>query len=253
MRSEIDSETAHDRKEEIVETRAVQCENIEEGVVEEDHVLTPTLGHVSMLTDFCFISHRLNVDNFSAVKGHPPSYIVSSDRDEHIRISRWGPRRAAHIALRYLLGSTNAISCLRVIQNRELRVLRQSTKEPFSSQACRYPLLISSDAGCIRLWSLGPTANGGAAARSSCLVVIDVTKCVQAHLIVDKDVEEARGRHSSRAGAGEPNNRNKSASEIEAISKASEKQACFPRIVISHLEVLGREDGRFDLFFAIEG
>lgn len=59
---------------------------------------TLLLGHVSMLTDIALVS----------LKGR--NYIVTADRDEHIRISRGIPQ--AHIIEGFCLGHTNFITRL---------------------------------------------------------------------------------------------------------------------------------------------
>ena len=58
------------------------------------------LGHVSMLTDLAFVS--------LPSKGHVRPYILTADRDEHIRVSR-GPSQA-YIIENYCLGHTAFIS-----------------------------------------------------------------------------------------------------------------------------------------------
>ena len=61
------------------------------------------LGHVSLLTDVACAS----LENLA---GKPRNYIISADRDEHIRISRGMPQ--AHIIEGYCLGHTQFISKL---------------------------------------------------------------------------------------------------------------------------------------------
>lgn len=63
------------------------------------------LGHVSMLTDLAFASLQLNTPNNRA-----RHYILTADRDEHIRVSR-GPSQA-HIIENYCLGHTSFVSKL---------------------------------------------------------------------------------------------------------------------------------------------
>ncbi|KAI9372803.1 WD40-repeat-containing domain protein [Aspergillus egyptiacus] len=64
------------------------------------------LGHVSLLTDIAFVSISSR-DPSSAQKR---SYILSADRDEHIRVSRGPPQ--AHVIENYCLGHTSFISKL---------------------------------------------------------------------------------------------------------------------------------------------
>ncbi|KAF2719909.1 hypothetical protein K431DRAFT_271662 [Polychaeton citri CBS 116435] len=62
------------------------------------------LGHVSMLTDALFIQTQTLQGNRSR------GYIITADRDEHIRISRGPPQ--SHIIEGFCLGHTNFISKL---------------------------------------------------------------------------------------------------------------------------------------------
>ncbi|PWY85301.1 tRNA methyltransferase [Aspergillus eucalypticola CBS 122712] len=65
------------------------------------------LGHVSLLTDMAYVS--LPVD-----ENKKRSYILTADRDEHIRVSRGPPQ--AHVIENYCLGHTSFISKLCVPQ-----------------------------------------------------------------------------------------------------------------------------------------
>lgn len=64
------------------------------------------LAHVSMLTDIAFtiLQDELTPD------GKPRSYILTADRDEHIRISRGPPQ--AHVIESYCLGHKEFVSKL---------------------------------------------------------------------------------------------------------------------------------------------
>ncbi|KAJ9648411.1 tRNA (guanine-N(7)-)-methyltransferase non-catalytic subunit trm82 [Coniosporium tulheliwenetii] len=64
------------------------------------------LGHVSMLTDVAFVAF----DEVTSLDRKPRSYILTSDRDEHIRISRAPPQ--AHIIEGYCLGHKEFVSKL---------------------------------------------------------------------------------------------------------------------------------------------
>ncbi|EAW08228.1 putative tRNA methyltransferase [Aspergillus clavatus NRRL 1] len=72
----------------------------------EHHLL---LGHVSMLTDLICVS--IPMDSSSEKKR---SYILTADRDEHIRVSR-GPSQA-HIIENYCLGHTSFVNSLCIPQ-----------------------------------------------------------------------------------------------------------------------------------------
>lgn len=70
------------------------------------------LGHVSMLTDVQHVTQH--------VDGHPRHFIITSDRDEHIRISRGIPQ--AHVIERYCLGHKEFISKLCLLPESNLLV-----------------------------------------------------------------------------------------------------------------------------------
>lgn len=72
--------------------------------LEFEHQLV--LGHVSLLTDLAYVT--LSAPEFSP--GKKRSYILTSDRDEHIRVSRGLPQ--AHIVEGYCLGHTEFVSKL---------------------------------------------------------------------------------------------------------------------------------------------
>ena len=63
------------------------------------------LGHVSLLTDIICAT--------AVISDFPQHYILTSDRDEHIRISRGIPQ--AHIIENYCLGHTEFVSKLRIL------------------------------------------------------------------------------------------------------------------------------------------
>ncbi|SMR54857.1 unnamed protein product [Zymoseptoria tritici ST99CH_3D1] len=63
---------------------------------------TLLLGHVSMLTDMLYTTHQ------PAGESKPRSYVLTADRDEHIRISRGPPQ--THVIEGYCLGHTAFIN-----------------------------------------------------------------------------------------------------------------------------------------------
>ena len=62
------------------------------------------LGHVSLLTDLAYVT----LTEQASSSGGRGSYILTSDRDEHIRVSRGPPQ--AHIVEGYCLGHTEFVS-----------------------------------------------------------------------------------------------------------------------------------------------
>ncbi|KAG9964675.1 hypothetical protein KCU61_g2581, partial [Aureobasidium melanogenum] len=70
------------------------------------------LGHVSMLTDVQFATEE--------VDGKTRGYIITADRDEHIRISRGAPQ--AHIIERFCLGHKDFISKVCLLTGTDLLI-----------------------------------------------------------------------------------------------------------------------------------
>jgi WD40 repeat protein len=64
------------------------------------------LGHVSMLTDIAYVQ----LNEFESPHGKSGSYILTADRDEHIRVSRGPPQ--AHIIETFCLGHKEFVSKL---------------------------------------------------------------------------------------------------------------------------------------------
>ena len=96
----------------------------------------PKLGHVSMITCLAFLRDA---------SSDTPSTIVTCDRDEHIRLSRWGPHRAAHIVQQYLLGSRSCVGALVVVP--------ADRAESAGFPCSRRPVLFTSAGGpSMRAW-----------------------------------------------------------------------------------------------------
>lgn len=72
--------------------------------LEFEHKLV--LGHVSLLTDLAYVTLSISESSL----GKKRSYILTSDRDEHVRVSRGLPQ--AHIIEGYCLGHTGFVSKL---------------------------------------------------------------------------------------------------------------------------------------------
>jgi tRNA (guanine-N(7)-)-methyltransferase subunit TRM82 len=70
------------------------------------------LGHVSMLTDATFATRE--------VEGKTRGYIITADRDEHIRISRAAPQ--SHIIEGFCLGHTEFVSKLCLVPGTDLLI-----------------------------------------------------------------------------------------------------------------------------------
>jgi len=89
--------------------RRGQASNAKEPLQFEHQLL---LGHVSMLTDMQIGTMEID--------GKARHHIITSDRDEHIRVSRGPPQ--AHIIERFCMGHTEFISFIRVVPNSNLLV-----------------------------------------------------------------------------------------------------------------------------------
>ena len=106
------SRTVHTKKnQEALRNQQKQTnQKKEQKVLDFDHTLL--LGHVSLLTDL--VCAELDGDASPSCKRR--EYIITSDRDEHIRISRGVPQ--AHIIEGYCQGHTDFISKICVVKNK---------------------------------------------------------------------------------------------------------------------------------------
>ncbi|PKI84071.1 tRNA (guanine-N(7)-)-methyltransferase non-catalytic subunit trm82 [Malassezia vespertilionis] len=96
--------------------------------------IRPRLGHVSMITSMAFLGNPEIV----------PASIITGDRDEHIRISRWGATRASNVVQQYLMGSKSFIGALAIVP----RIAAQSV-----SLSVRRAILSSDGGTTIRIWT----------------------------------------------------------------------------------------------------
>ena len=95
--------TVHTKKnrDALRQQQKIKQHKSEEKALNFDHKLL--LGHVSLLTDVVFIT-------LDSPPNKPQDYILTSDRDEHIRVSRGIPQ--AHIIEGYCLGHKEFITKL---------------------------------------------------------------------------------------------------------------------------------------------
>lgn len=183
-------ETKHEAKRQnIEESNGKSPINAEERMEDEEDIGTLHAGHVSYLTDFVLSS--FTTDPSYHTEPSPASFLITSDRDEHIRISRWGNRRAGYIALRYLLGSTQGIGGICTVEGRTWRAVQSSLLLSDRGQnACQYPFLISADQSMIRIWSLHPDSKSNE--RENCLAAFSLEKALLPFVAVDARVERKR-------------------------------------------------------------
>jgi tRNA (guanine-N(7)-)-methyltransferase subunit TRM82 len=95
-------EQQHMHAERAEKAAKVQEEGEEKAALNFEHQLI--LGHVSMLTDVIAVSLP------GSAGSRPRNYILTADRDEHIRVSRGIPQ--AHVIEQLCLGHTSLISKL---------------------------------------------------------------------------------------------------------------------------------------------
>lgn len=135
--------------------------------------IKPCLGHVSMVTCLAFLG----------APGAVPASIVSADRDEHIRISRWGKRRAGHVVQQYLMGSKKFVGALLPLP-----------ASPWGENA-----LVSADGGtCLRVWT-----QAGGTYRLHAAVTLDAARLTP-YVGVDATVERLRERAATTLGTAAP-------------------------------------------------
>lgn len=220
---------------------------------ESDPALRPALGHVSMLTSVAL------ADGPSSSSGAGRErYIITGDRDEHLRVSRWGPRRAGHVVENFLSGSTSFVGALAVLP---------SSACPAGSPA---PLVLASDGGrFLRTWAYFANAPS-----PKCVAAVDVSAAILPHVSVDPEREKVREAGSSggytdaagdegkqrRGRRGKPPKQGKKGnqgakednSEPAQLDPALLKRVEDGRLAIAQLHVFG-QDARHWVLFTAEG
>jgi hypothetical protein len=222
--------------------RRTAPEEVEEDADEEDDFDArhpPHVGHVSMLTDFVLTSFT------STALEKPPMYIITSDRDEHIRISRWGKRRAGHLALRYLLGSTEAVGGLCVVEHQLLKALNDKVTTESAKDLCKYPLLLSSESSRLRIWSLHK--DDQVSSRRNCLLVVDLLDGIAPFLKVNAKREQKREK-----SFGKGKLLTKKKAEFLGEDKEPIDTTVSPAIVMFHLSIRQIKDEVY-LSFVVDG
>ncbi len=170
---------------------------------EQDEMDSPTdasmqilLGHVSMITSLAFVP--------SIKPNSPPAFIITGDRDEHIRISRWGSKRLAYVVDRYLMGSQAFVGALAVVPDAE-GTLR----------------LISSEGGrALRVWSLPqvPDASAKASFEDSCLSINELSEALAPYVLA-RDREERKRENKAVQALSK---RNKAAKRKQGAGESTE-------------------------------
>lgn len=214
---------------------------------EQDEMDSPTdaamhilLGHVSMVTSLAFIP--------AAKPTAPPAFIITGDRDEHIRISRWGSKRMAYVIDRFLQGSEAFVGALAVISDTDEKLR-----------------LVSSEGGrALRVWALPQPGSASAADTSSdnaCLSINELSSALAPHVLA-RDREE-RKRESKALQASSKRNKaakRKQTGDGQAPEQVESKPLAAqyskdsrPTIVISDLLPYQDAESRQWLLIVVEG
>ncbi|GAC94182.1 hypothetical protein PHSY_001753 [Pseudozyma hubeiensis SY62] len=232
------------------DVRTLPSANKAEGAAadEQDEMDSPTdasmqilLGHVSMVTSLAFIP--------ASKPRAPPAFIITGDRDEHIRISRWGPQRMAYVIDRYLQGSEAFVGALAVVSDEE---------------AGGKLSLISSEGGrALRVWALAQpgVASTDTPSDDACVSINELSSALAPHVLA-RDREE-RKRESKALQAS--SKRNKAAkrkqngdaqtaeqAEVKPLAAQYSKDSK-PTIVISDLLPYQDADSKQWLLIVVEG
>lgn len=212
----------------------------------DDPSMQILLGHVSMITGLAFVA--------SAKPGSPPPFIITGDRDEHIRISRWGSKRMAYVIDRYLQGSEAFVGALAVV--------------PDADGTLR---LVSSEGGhSLRVWALPPPTNKASdpsadgSSLDACVSINDLGSALAPHVLARdreerrreaKAVQESNKRHKAakrkqdqRSGEEKPTDQAESKPTAAQYSKTSQ-----PTVVITDLIPFKDAHGQELLLIVVEG
>ncbi|KAJ1020357.1 hypothetical protein NDA18_005953 [Ustilago nuda] len=219
---------------------------------EQDQIDSPNdasmqilLGHVSMITSLAFVP--------GAKPTAPPKYIITGDRDEHIRVSWWRSKRLAYVIDRYLQGSESFVGALAVISD--------------ADGALR---LVTSEGGrSLRVWKLPqPSERSSSSADTSsdnaCISINDLESALAPYVLA-RDREE-RKRESK--ALQESSKRNKAAKrkqdqhggdgkegeqvKVKPLASQYSKDSK-PSVVISDLTPFSDAEGKAWLLVVVEG
>ncbi len=196
------------------------------------------LGHVSMITSLAFIP--------AANKTSPPRFIVTGDRDEHIRISRWGSKRQAYVIDRYLQGSEAFVGALAVVADTDGQLR-----------------LASSEGGhALRVWTLpqpGVPSPADTSSDHACISINELSSALAPYVLA-RDREE-RQRESKALQAS--SKRNKAAKRKQAGDAAEQPEPkplaaqyskhSKPVVVITDLLPFSDAQGQRWLLIVVEG
>ncbi|KAL9938216.1 hypothetical protein V8E36_002839 [Tilletia maclaganii] len=152
----------------------------EDGDDPQDPWAAPRVGHTSMLTAALLVG-----SSHAEASSRIATHIITADRDEHIRISRWGPNRAGWVVENYLLGSNAFIGALAVLPNRIAQAeLGVAGSDPNTG------LLLASDGGRkIRVWDYLQQDSS-----RQLIASVDVSAAILPHATVSGKVAKPKGK-----------------------------------------------------------
>lgn len=203
---------------------------------EQDEMDSPTdrsmqilFGHVGMIASIAFVPNRTDPQG-------PPPLVITGDRDEHIRISRWGPQRAAYVIERFLLGSQSFVGALAVVTD--------------STGSQR---LITSEGGeNLRVWSLPSSDTAG----GECMSINTIGHALAPHVLIRERQEKKRESRALQASSKKSPQKRKHADDVAAESRSSAHLYSLdtkPTVVITRLLPCSDENGNTQVLIVVEG
>ncbi|CCF49103.1 hypothetical protein NDA14_005461 [Ustilago hordei] len=215
----------------------------------DDASMQILLGHVSMITSLAFVP--------GAKPTAPPKYIITGDRDEHIRVSWWRSKRLAYVIDRYLQGSESFVGALALISDadgalrlvtseggRSLRVWKLPQPSERSSSSADTSADTSSDNACISINDLESALAPYVLARDREERKRE-SKALQAS---SKRNKTAKRKQDQRGGDGKEGEQVKVKPLASQYSKDSK-----PSVVISDLIPFSDAEGKAWLLVVVEG
>ncbi|KAE8258807.1 hypothetical protein A4X13_0g1438 [Tilletia indica] len=204
----------------------------EDGDDPQDPWAAPRFGHASMLTAILLLGASPSSSD-SKIAQH----IVTADRDEHIRISRWGPQRAGWVVENYLLGSSAFVGALALLPTHLFAAGLSSTGSGGESAG----LLLASDGGrVIRVWDY--LQNDSA---SQIVASVDVSAAILPHAMMS-------GKGKARAAKKAKGYQNLSEEQKEEMAQTQRVAEENSKLAITQL-ILFESEGQAYVLFTAEG
>ncbi|KAK0557168.1 Pre-mRNA-splicing factor SYF2 [Tilletia horrida] len=210
----------------------------EDGADPSDPWSSPRVGHTSMLTAAMLLESSSSTPS---EHGGAARYIVTADRDEHIRVSRWGPKRAGWVVENYLMGSNAFVAAL-------AHVPQSVVDKHFSGRTLDgsgHGLLLASDGGrLLRLWNYLHTDTS-----SQLVASVEVSAAVLPHVVVSGKTKNKQGGAKKTAPGYQSNVSEERIQEVEASQRTAEENS---KLAITKLVVLRSKD-EDQVVFTAEG